>query len=341
LSNIGGPVVWGIFAATIIVMLVIDLGVFHRKAHVVRFREALIWSLVWISLAMAFNVLVYFRFGSERAFEFFEAWLIEKALSVDNIFVFLAIFSYFSVPASLQHRVLFWGILGALLTRGAFIGAGAALLAMFHWVMYVFGAFLILTAARLMFSDDEEVRPEKNPVLRLFKRFVPMTSAYADAHFLVRQGGKLLATPLLLVLVVVEATDVVFAVDSIPAVFAITRDVFIVYTSNIFAILGLRALSFVVASLMRKLRYLKAGLSLVLAFVGVKMLIGDKVHIPEIISLAVVASVLLGSALVSLVIAPKSGEGADADGDGDGDAKANRDDKQAGKHEAAVADEKR
>jgi tellurite resistance protein TerC len=309
MTSVGGPLVWGIFGVIVVVMLALDLGVFHRKAHVVPFREAVTWSVVWISLALAFNVFVYFRFGTELAFEFFEAWLIEKALSVDNIFVFLALFSYFSVPAQLQHRVLFWGILGALITRGAFIGAGAALLAMFHWVMYVFGAFLILTAVRLLLTDAEEVNPAKNPVLRLFKRFVPMTNEYVGSRFVTRQGGRIVATPLLLVLVVVEATDVIFAVDSIPAVFAITRDVFIVYTSNIFAILGLRALCFVVASLMRKLHYLKVGLSLVLAFVGVKMLIGDKVRIPEIVSLAVIATLLLGSALASLLFGRKKGDG--------------------------------
>ena len=308
MTSVGNAMAWALFVAVVVVMLVIDLGVFHRKAHVVRFREAVVWSLVWIALALSFNVFVYFRFGSERAFEFFEAWLIEKALSVDNIFVFLAVFSYFAVPAKLQHRVLFWGILGALLTRGLFIGAGAALLSLFHWVMYVFGAFLIITAVRLLFAGDEEVHPERNPILRLFKRFVPMTGAYVDAHFLVREDGRIKATPLLLVLVVVEATDVVFAVDSIPAVFAITRDVFIVYTSNIFAVLGLRALCFVVASLVRKLRYLKVGLSLVLAFIGVKMMIDDRVHIPEILSLAVVATLLLGSAAASLLFAPKGGD---------------------------------
>jgi tellurite resistance protein TerC len=302
MSNIGGPLTWLLFGGIVVTMLVIDLGIFHRKAHVVRFREAAIWSLIWIGLALSFNVFVYMRFGGERAVEFFQAWLIEKALSVDNIFVFLAVFSYFAVPEKLQHRVLFWGIFGALVTRGLFIWAGAALLATFHWVMYVFGAFLILTAGRLLFGNEQEVHPEKNLVLRLFKRLVPITKDYEGTHFLVRQGGRVMATPLLMVLVVVEASDVVFAVDSIPAVFAITRDVFIVYTSNIFAILGLRALCFVVANLVRRLRYLKVGLSLVLAFVGIKMFIGDR--IPELVSLAVVAGLLLSSAAFSLVMGP-------------------------------------
>jgi tellurite resistance protein TerC len=299
--SVGGPLGWVVFAGIIIVMLVVDLGVFHRKAHVIRFREAATWSCVWIALALSFNVLVYASYGRDRAFEFFQAWLIEKALSVDNIFVFLAIFSYFSVSPRLQHRVLFWGILGALITRGAFIWAGAALLQTFHFIMYLFGGFLILTAVRMLMGDESEVRPEQNPVLRLLRRFVPVTQEYAGTHFFVRRAGRIWATPLLLVLVVVEATDVVFAVDSIPAVFAITRDVFIVYTSNIFAILGLRALSFMVASLVRKLRYLKVGLSLVLVFVGIKILIANHLRIPELGSLAVVVSLLIGSALLSLL----------------------------------------
>ncbi|MEP6654675.1 MAG: TerC family protein [Myxococcales bacterium] len=305
MASIAGPWLWGIFAVVVATMLAIDLGIFHRKAHVIRFREAATWSAVWIGLALSFNVLVYFRFGSDRALEFFQAWLIEKALSVDNIFVFLAIFSYFAVEASLQYRVLFWGVLGALLTRGAFIWTGAALLRSFHWVMYLFGAFLILTAIRMLMANEPAIHPEHNLVLRLFRRFVPVTKDYSGTRFFVRRNHRILATPLFLVLVVVEATDVVFAVDSIPAVFAITQDVFIVYTSNIFAILGLRALSFLVADLVRKLRYLKVGLSLVLAFIGVKMLAEAHVHIPELLSMAVVVSLLLGSAAASLVFAPR------------------------------------
>jgi tellurite resistance protein TerC len=304
MNSIGDPTVWCIFGTIIVAMLVVDLGVFHRKPHVVGLREAAAWSAVWIALALSFNVLVFVSYGSNRAFEFFQAWLIEKALSVDNIFVFLAIFSYFSVAPHLQHRVLFWGILGALVTRGAFIWAGAALLQTFHWVMYLFGAFLILTAVRLLMGEETEIRPDRNPILRIFRRFIPVTREYAGTRFFVRRDGRIFATPLLLVLLVVEATDVVFAVDSIPAVFAITRDVFIVYTSNIFAILGLRALSFLVSSVVRKLRFLKIGLSLVLAFIGGKMLIDSYIHLPELVSLAVVVSLLLGSALASLVFAP-------------------------------------
>ena len=301
----GEPLAWAIFGVVVGAMLALDLGVFHRKAHSVRGREAAIWSVVWISVALLFNLAIYFRAGSDRGLEFFQAWLIEKALSVDNLFVFLAAFSFFAVPENLQHRVLFWGILGALITRGLFIAVGAALLAAFHWVTYIFGVFLVLTALRLLVGGDEEVRPEKNPVLVLFRRFVRLTPDYEGAHFFVRKGGKLFATPLLTVLVVIEATDVVFAVDSIPAVFGVTRDVFIVYTSNIFAVLGLRALTFLVARLVQRLRYLKVGLALVLAFVGAKMLIADRYRISDLVSLLVVAGLIIFAALLSLLVPPK------------------------------------
>jgi tellurite resistance protein TerC len=307
----GEPLAWAVFGVVIAVMLALDLGVFHRRAHVIRGREAAVWSFIWIALALLFNLGVYLRCGPDRGFEFFQAYLIEKALSVDNLFVFLAAFTFFAVPENLQHRVLFWGILGALITRGVFIAVGAALLAAFHWVTYIFGAFLVVTAARLLFGGNEEIRPEKNPVLALFRRFVRTTPDYAGTHFFVRQGenvGKLYATPLLTVLVVIEATDVVFAVDSIPAVFGVTRDVFIVYTSNIFAVLGLRALTFLVARLVRRLRYLKIGLALVLAFVGAKMLIADRIHISDVVSLLVVAGLIGLSALASLLVPPARDE---------------------------------
>jgi tellurite resistance protein TerC len=316
MTGIAGPAVWGVFAAVIVVMLVIDLGIFHRKPHVIGFREAAVWSGIWIFLALSFNVLVFVLYGSGRAFEFLQAWMIEKALSVDNIFVFLAIFAYFGVARRLQHRVLFWGILGALVTRGIFIWAGAALLHSFHWVMYVFGAFLLLTAVKMLLGNESEVRPDKNPVLRVMRRLIPVTREYAGVRFLVKRDGRIMATPLLMVLVVVEATDVVFAVDSIPAVFGVTSDVFIVYTSNIFAILGLRALSFLVADLVRRLRYLKVGLSLVLAFIGVKMLIGQYVNIPDLLSLGVVAFLLFGSAVASLLIPAPPEEAAPAQPEG-------------------------
>ena len=295
------PIMWVAFGAVVVVMLALDLGVFHRKAHVIGTREAAVWSVVWISVALLFNLGIYFHSGSDRALEFFQAWLIEKALSVDNLFVFLVAFSYFAVPPHLQHRVLFWGIIGALITRGVFIAIGAALLANFHFVMYIFGAFLIFTAVRLLRGGDEEPHPEKNPVLRLFRRFVRITKEYEGASFFVRHQGKLFATPLLMVLVVIEATDVVFAVDSIPAVFGVTSDVFIVYTSNIFAVLGLRALCFLVASVVRRLTYLRPALALVLAFVGGKMLIADRFRIPNWISLLVIAGLIGGAAAISLL----------------------------------------
>jgi len=301
MTSVAGPWLWVIFGVVVLGMLALDLGVFHRKAHVIRLREAAVWSAIWVGLALSFNLLVLWRCGVGRSVEFFQAWLVEKALSVDNIFVFLAIFSYFAVAPRLQHRVLFWGIFGALLTRALFIWTGATLLQSFHFVMYVFGVFLILTAGRLLVGDDAEVQPDRNIVLRIFRRLVPVANEYEGARFLVRRDGRLMATPLLLVLVVVEATDVMFAVDSIPAVFGITQDVFIVYTSNIFAILGLRAMSFLVASVIQKLRYLKAGLALVLAFVGLKMLAGKYVHVPELLSLGVVAILLTGTALASLL----------------------------------------
>lgn len=309
MTSIGGPVAWGVFGVVVLAMLAVDLGIFNRKAHVVSVKEAATWSLIWISLALAFNGFVLWRFGQDRALQFFQAWLIEKALSVDNLFVFLAAFSFFAVPPQLQHRVLFWGIFGALVTRGIFIMAGAALLAAFHWVMYVFGAVLILTAIRLLFGAEEAVHPERNPVLKVFRKLVRVTPDYDGPHFVVKRDGVRYATPLLMVLVVIEASDVVFAVDSIPAVFAITRDVFIVYTSNIFAILGLRAMSFLVASVIQKLRYLKAGLALVLAFVGLKMLAGKYIHIPELLSLGVVAILLTGATLASLLVPERKDAG--------------------------------
>jgi len=304
IESIGTPLLWVGFTVFVLAMLALDLGVFHRRAHAVHVREALLWTLVWISLAMIFNVGVYFWFGSERALEFLTGYVIEKALSVDNIFVFLVIFSYFAVPAALQHRVLFWGILGALVMRAIFIFLGAALLQQFHWVMYVFGAFLLFTGVKLLLQRGSEVHPERNPLFQLFRRMVPSVSDYRGSHFTVVEAGKRYATPLLLVLVAIEATDLVFAIDSIPAVFAITRDPFIVYTSNIFAILGLRALYFALAGVMGRFHYLRVGLALVLAFVGAKMMLTDLYKIPIVASLAVVAALLAGSVVASLFRAP-------------------------------------
>ncbi len=302
IQSIGTPALWIGFLVFVLAMLALDLGVFHRKEHAVRPREAAIWSVVWISLALLFNLGVYHWFGSVRALEFLTGYLIEKALSVDNLFVFLVVFSYFSVPAKLQHRVLFWGILGALFMRAAFIFAGAALIQSFHWVIYVFGAFLVYTGIKLLTHADAEQHPEKNPVLRLFRRVVPAVPDYRGAHFVVREKGRLLATPLLAVLVVIEATDIVFAVDSIPAIFAITADPFIVFTSNIFAILGLRALYFLLAGMLGAFRFLKVGLGLVLAFVGAKMLSDHWIEVPIWVSLTVIAGLLVLSVVASVLI---------------------------------------
>ena len=301
LESIGTPVLWISFTLLILAMLGLDLGVFHRRAHEVRVREALLWTLVWISLALAFNFGVYLWFGSERALEFFTGYLIEKALSVDNIFVFLVLFSYFAVPPALQHRVLFWGIVGALVMRAAFILLGAALLQSFHWIIYVFGGFLIFTGVKLLLQHGSEVHPERNPLFRKFRRLIPAVGDYRGSRFTVVEDGKRLATPLLLVLIAIEATDIVFAVDSIPAVFAVTRDPFIVYTSNIFAILGLRAMYFVLAGVMVRFHYLRIGLALVLVFVGTKMAMTDLYKVPIIISLIVIALLLVGSAVASLL----------------------------------------
>jgi tellurite resistance protein TerC len=301
---------WVGFNLFVLAMLALDLGVFHRKAHAVSGREALTWSLVWISLALTFNAVIYFAWdrmmpGSsytnrEAALAFLTGYLIEKSLSVDNIFVFILIFSYFAVPATYQHRVLFWGILGALIMRGTLILLGAALLKEFHWVIYVFGAFLIFTGIRMWSHQEEEVHPEKNPVVKLFRRFMPVTESFEKDKFFIRRAGRILATPLFLILLIVESTDLVFAVDSIPAIFAVTQHSFIIYTSNVFAILGLRALYFLLADVMDKFEYLKFGLAAVLTFVGFKMVITDIYKIPIGISLGVVAGILFLSVLVSL-----------------------------------------
>jgi len=280
-------------------MLVLDLGVFHRRAHTVRFREALAWSVAWIALAAIFAVVVFFWHGRTPALEFVTGYVIELSLSVDNLFVFLLIFRFFQVPAIHQHKVVFWGILGALIMRAIFIAAGVSLIERFHWIIYVFGAFLIYSGVKLFFQKEAEIHPEKNPVLRLFRRLVPVTEDYAGDKFFVRNPG-LYATPLFVVLLVVETTDLLFAVDSIPAILAITRDAFIVYTSNVFAILGLRSMYFALAGMMEMFRYLHYGLSLVLVFVGAKMLLSHYWEIPTPVALAAVASVLAISVIASM-----------------------------------------
>ena len=292
---------WVVFNIFVLGILAIDLLVLHRKAHAVSLREALAWSCVWVSMALLFGIGIYFFRGGEKALEFLTGYVIEWSLSVDNLFVFLVIFSYFAVPSMYQHRVLFWGILGALVLRAIFIATGAALLANFHWMIYVFGGFLIFTGIKLLFVGEEKIEPEKNPAVRLVRRFINVTPEYHGQQFFIRKGGSLWATPLFLVLVVVETTDVIFAVDSIPAIFAITLDPFIVYTSNVFAILGLRALFFLLAGVMEMFRYLRVGLAFVLCFVGAKMLIAEFYKVPIGMSLGVVGGILLISILASVL----------------------------------------
>ena len=305
LETIGTPGLWLGFTGFVLVLLALDLGVFHRKAHKVSMREALFWSIVWVGLAFSFTVAVGFWFGMERGEEFLAGFLIEKALAVDNLFVFAVIFSTFAVPPVLQHRVLFWGILGALVMRAFFIWLGAALLQQFHWVMYVFGGFLVLTGIKLLLQQERELHPEQNLLVRLLTRLVPSVPHYHGTRFFLRENGRWYATPLLMVLIVIETTDVIFAVDSIPAIFAVTNDPFIVYTSNIFAILGLRSLYFLLAGVIGKFHYLKVGLALVLTFVGVKMLLLEVYKIPIEISLLVIIT-LLGSAVLASLLWPQS-----------------------------------
>lgn len=299
---------WVAFSAIILGMLALDLGLFNRKSHEISLREAAIWSAVWISLALSFNVAILLWEGPQAALEFLTGYLIEYSLSVDNIFVFVLIFTYFAVPRIYQHRLLFWGILGALLMRGVMIGVGAVLLKQFHWIIFVFGAFLVFTGIRMALNKGHEVDPEHNPVVNIFRRFVPVTQNYHGHHFFVQRAGKLMATPLFVVLLLIETTDLIFAVDSIPAIFAITTNPFIVYTSNIFAILGLRSLYFLLAGIIHRFHYLEKGLAVVLTFVGVKMLITDIYKIPIVVSLAVIVAVLAISIIGSLLFPPARSE---------------------------------
>jgi len=293
---------WIGFNVFVLAMLALDLGVFHRKAHVVAFREAIGWTVAWVSLALIFNVGIWHFMGPQKALEFTTGYVIEYSLSVDNIFVFAMLFSYFAVPAMYQHRVLFWGILGALVLRALMIFAGTVLITKFSWIIYVFGAFLILTGLKMIFKKDEEMHPERNPVVRWFKKLMPVTSDYRGDKFFVRENGIRMATPLFVVLLLVEVSDVIFAVDSIPAIFAVTKDPFIVYTSNVFAILGLRSLYFALAGVLDKFHYLKIGLGVVLTFVGVKMLLGHTPwKIDTLVSLGVIVAVLAASVVASLL----------------------------------------
>ncbi len=304
LETVATPQLWIGFTAFVLLILIVDLGVFNRDAHAPSFREALGWSAVWVLLALLFNAGIYVRFGSTPALEFLTGYLIEKALSVDNIFIFAVIFSHFSVPLAYQHRVLFWGIFGALVMRALFIFTGAALLQSFHGIMYVFGAMLILSGVKLLLQKDTEIHPERNPAFKLFRKMVRSVDSYEGARLFVYRQGRWFATPLFLVLISVEVTDLIFAVDSIPAIFAVTSDPFIVFTSNIFAILGLRSMYLLLAGIIDKFHYLKIGLSLVLVFVGVKMVLLDIYKIPIALSLVAVA-VVLGASITLSWLRPK------------------------------------
>lgn len=305
--SIGTPVLWIGFNLFVLAMLALDLGVFNRKAHAISWREATIWSGVWIGLALAFNAVIYVWQGPDVGLQFLTGYLIEKSLSVDNIFVFVLLFATFGVPAAYQHRVLFWGVLGALVMRGALIGVGTALIASFSWVLYIFGVFLVITGIRMARPSAHEVHPERNPVVRLARRLFPVTETFEGARFLVRRNSRTYVTPLLIALVLIETTDLVFALDSIPAIFSITLDPFIVYTSNVFAILGLRSLYFLLAGAIQRFRYLKYGLAAVLVLVGVKMLIADIYHMPIMLSLGLIATFLAVAIVASLLRAGRDG----------------------------------
>jgi TerC family integral membrane protein len=298
---------WIGFSLFILLMLSLDLGLFNRKAHKITYREATIWSVVWITLASIFAALVFWFQGTQRGLEFITGYVIELSLSVDNLFVFLLIFSYFKVPAKYQHRVLFWGVMGALVMRLTMIFIGAALINRFNWIIYIFGAFLVFTGIRMFRQDDADIQPEENFIVRLVTRYIPLTHQYDGEKFFTKIDGKRTGTLLLLVLVIVEVTDLIFAVDSIPAIFAITTNTFIVYTSNVFAILGLRSMYFLLAGVVEKFHYLKMGLAIVLTFIGTKMLVlALGIHIPIYASLIFVAVVLLSSVAASLLWAKEA-----------------------------------
>lgn len=300
-------VLWSVFNLFVLGMLALDLGVFHRKSHEVGVREALTWTGVWITLAMAFNIFLYYYFDKETAIEFFTGYLIEKSLSIDNIFVMIMIFSYFQVPSHYQHKVLFWGILGALVMRVIFILTGIELIHRFHWLIYIFGGFLVVTGIRMLTSGDTKLEPERNPLVKLARRIFPFTNSYEGDQFFVKRDNKLWATPLFLVVILIEATDLIFAVDSIPAILAISDDSFIVYTSNVFAILGLRSLYFALSGIEKYFQYLKYGLSAILIFVGVKMCITDFYKIPIDLSLILIVFILTIAMLASVAFRTNRG----------------------------------
>ena len=297
-------ILWATFNAFVLGMLALDLGVFHKRSEEISVRNALVWTGIWITLAMAFNLFIYLYFGQQQAIEFFTGYIIEKSLSVDNIFVILMIFAYFQVPPSYQHKVLFWGILGALVMRVIFIFAGIELIHRFHWLIYIFGGFLIVTGLRMLFGSETKIDPDKNPVVRLVRKIFPVTPSFHADDFFVRIDGKLWATPLFVVVILIESTDLIFAVDSIPAILAITDDAFIVYTSNVFAILGLRSLYFALSGIEKYFHYLKFGLAAILVFVGAKMCLSDHYKIPIEASLTVIVSIL-ALAVVASIVFPK------------------------------------
>lgn len=300
------PLLWLVFNLFVLAVMALDLGVFHRRPHKMTMRESLIWTLIWIGLSVAFGLGVMHFSGKQRGLEFFTGYVIEKALSVDNLFLFLVIFRAFSVDEKIQHRLLEWGILGALVMRGAMIAAGASLIERFSWILYVFGAFLVFAGLHMLFAKKEEMHPEENRISRFARRHLRVSQAYSGNKFFVREGGKLFATPLFIVLLIVEITDITLAVDSIPAIFGITRDPFIVYTSNVFAILGLRAMYFLLAGVLGRLSYLTAGLSFVLTFIGAKMIAEPWVHISVELSLGIVGGMLLVALAASLLAGPKT-----------------------------------
>ena len=293
---------WIGFNAFVLIMLALDLGVFHKKTHEVKVKEALIWTAVWIALAMVFNAGIFHFFGKEKGVEFLTGYVIEKSLSVDNIFVFIMVFSYFQIPTKYQHKVLFWGVLGALLMRAIFIFAGVALISKFHWIIYIFGGFLIFTGFKMLFQEDKPIEPEKNPLIKLVRKILPVSNELHGDKFIIKQGAKTIATPLLLVLVLIEFTDLIFAVDSIPAILAISKDPFIVYTSNVFAIMGLRSLYFALSGITQYFVYLKYGLAAILIFVGTKMSIVDFYKAPVLLSLLIIVTILAISVIASLMV---------------------------------------
>ena len=295
-------ILWILFNAFVLLMLALDLGVFHRKAHEVSLKEALTWTFIWISLALVFNAIIFYWRGRQQALEFFTGYLIEKALSVDNIFVFIMIFTYFNIPSRYQHKVLFWGIVGALIMRVIFIFAGVALIEKFHFTIYLFGALLVYTGYKMFYHNNASIEPDKNPLIRFLRRYMPITPDLHEDNFFVKLNGKQFATPLFMVLILIETTDLIFAVDSIPAILAITQDEFIVYTSNVFAILGLRSLYFALAGVVHRFWLLSFGLAIVLVFVGIKMLLIDLYKIPIELSLIFIAVVITGSIFLSLKI---------------------------------------